>query len=821
MTAPDSPRDDASNPPLSYPAWLLGQDYASLAGLLGRLHSRGAIDLLAPTPLSELGSTARGASYHAGSDTLAGAAGALDDTLLDSASVRFLSAIELLILHAGFELDAAHEWVSASDIIATATELLDIAGTPAERRPNQADLLAAMRSCASWGLIYGPQWSLSPDSGHPSTSERLDELLLKLPGPLTTMFHPSVRELWRLADCNRCPIPTAELPGTVEALPDRQRRLLSTLNNAGGVGHSESLRPGAAPDQPLPTLVRTGILDQIDENTARLSGRVAQYLRGTLIAEPGGDFRPARPINRATGDTGTPDPAVSKDSTPEPSTTDPNSQASATAVANVIQTIQDLTELLEELGSEPIQPLMSGGIGVREMNRIARRWGTDSEEVARRLTLAYEAGLVDLGFAHPPAGDGPVWAPTEPAMDFLESSLATQWAMLLLGWRASPYAPWHAEALDVRAFQEELLDPNAAHLRQLFPFLFRTPTGATTSTAQLADQLWRVQPFQAWGTTAAGLEAILAESVDLGLTALGEPTAALSALKIASEAAEARAAQSAAAAASDPDDGGAPNKDDDDAAVDVPVGPHGTDDDPVAALAASLDELLPSPVKYLIIQGDHTVMAPGLLAPADAAMLRAIAVQESSGIASVWRITKASLQSAFRAGHRSEEISEFLSTMTPGGLPAVPQSIRYLIEDAERGLQLSGSTPEEATAIGGSSVPHRVQGRSRRHTDSQLREAIAAEIESYRRAASVESEAHEGDEVTLTEPRAALSALRQAYASGHQVRLSYAEADGSTVSAWISVVMVTASQITAVTEPDGDTFTVHPHRVVAVSVPSR
>ena len=116
-------------------------------------------------------------------------------------------------------------------------------------------------------------------------------------------------------------------------------------------------------------------------------------------------------------------------------------------------------------------------------------------------------------------------------------------------------------------------------------------------------------------------------------------------------------------------------------------------------------------MKYLIIQGDHTVMAPGLLAPADAAMLRAIAVQESSGIASVWRITKASLQSAFRTGHRSEEVSEFLSTMTPGGLPAVPQSIRYLIEDAERGLELSGSTPEEATSRGRSSVPHRVQGR--------------------------------------------------------------------------------------------------------------
>src|SRR5699024_11891841 len=123
----------------------------------------------------------------------------------------FLPRHRLAKFPARVQAEAAHEWVSASDIIATATELLDIAGTPAERRPNQADLLAAMRSCASWGLIYGPQWSLSPDSGHPSTSEPLDELLIKLPGPLTTMFHPTVRDLWRLADYNRFTIPTADL----------------------------------------------------------------------------------------------------------------------------------------------------------------------------------------------------------------------------------------------------------------------------------------------------------------------------------------------------------------------------------------------------------------------------------------------------------------------------------------------------------------------------------------------------------------------------------------------------------------------------------
>src|SRR5699024_11348328 len=108
--------------------------------------------------------------------------------------------------------------------------------------------------------------------------------------------------------------------------------------------------------------------------------------------------------------------------------------------------------------------------GLGAPNRLDRRWGTDSDEVARRLTLAYEAGLVDLGFAHPPAGDGPVWAPTESAMDFLESSLATQWAILLLGWHASPYAPWHAAALEVRASQEDLLDPKARRSPQLSPF---------------------------------------------------------------------------------------------------------------------------------------------------------------------------------------------------------------------------------------------------------------------------------------------------------------------------------------------------------------
>ena len=167
------------------------------------------------------------------------------------------------------------------------------------------------------------------------------------------MFEPSTEQLWRLVDGTRCPIPSAELPGVVDELPPRQRRLLSTLAAGGGVGHSTSLHEGADPSKPLPTLVRQGILDQLDDTTARLTGRVQQLLHGTLITDPGGHFAPT--------------------SATSPADSAANSRADDAGAAQAVQLIQDLSHLIEDLGRNPIVPLSSGGIGTREINKVARR----------------------------------------------------------------------------------------------------------------------------------------------------------------------------------------------------------------------------------------------------------------------------------------------------------------------------------------------------------------------------------------------------------------------------------------------------------------
>ncbi|SUY83823.1 putative ATP-dependent DNA helicase [Corynebacterium jeikeium] len=107
---------------------------------------------------------------------------------------------------------------------------------------------------------------------------------------------------------------------------------------------------------------------------------------------------------------------------------------------------------------------------------------------------------------------------------------------------------------------------------------------------------------------------------------------------------------------------------------------------PVADLADALAEILPAPVEQLIVQADHTIMAPGLLRPADQAMLAKFSDQESGGMASVWRMSKESVERALRAGLGAAEIEEFLEARALGGTENIPQALRYMLHDAERSL---------------------------------------------------------------------------------------------------------------------------------------
>ncbi|EUA30240.1 putative DNA-binding domain protein [Mycobacterium xenopi 4042] len=74
--------------------------------------------------------------------------------------------------------------------------------------------------------------------------------------------------------------------------------------------------------------------------------------------------------------------------------------------------------LLETLSAAPVPELRSGGLGVREVKRLAKATGIDDARLGLILEVAAAAGLIASGMPSPPPedGDGPTgrqpWPPT-------------------------------------------------------------------------------------------------------------------------------------------------------------------------------------------------------------------------------------------------------------------------------------------------------------------------------------------------------------------------------------------------------------------------
>lgn len=838
----------------SYGDWLFGQTDEALADLLSRL--------LASNPTTFVENLT---GNNAALDNLSAAVstpGRSRHTELFADSpdpaLLHLNSLELAVCHAACELDAVHHPRTVAELVDMLAELFDIAGTPDTQRPNEEEICAAVQSLCHWGLVFGPDFAL-PHPDLPGATTRL-----KIPPHLPRMFEPSTEQLWRLVDSTRCPIPTSELPQVVDELPPRQRRLLSTLAAGGGVGHSTSLHEGADPSKPLPTLVRRGILDQLDDTTARLTGRVQQLLRGTLIADPGGRFTTAPQVGTdASGVAAT-----------DPTDRTTNSRADDAGAAQAVQLIQDLGHLIEDLGRNPIVPLSSGGIGTREVNKVARRRDEPAETTLHLLTWLAHANLIGRGRATPTPAGQPArdyWAPTELALDFLEASPATAWAILLVGWAGSAYAPWLVDEPDVRPFEAGTASHAARGLRRTFPSLFAGigsfgSDAPTPQPAEIQRELWRVRPGEAWRTTHTAWNAVWEEAKEVGVLASLRrdtvPTRAMGALR------------------------------------DVLSGRTNPAANPVADLADALAEILPAPVEQLIVQADHTIMAPGLLRPADQAMLAKFSDQESGGMASVWRMSKESVERALRAGLGAAEIEEFLEDRALGGAENVPQALRYMLHDAERSLSqatagvaqmyLSVTEPEaldrilalpdidglrlrkiaptvavsaaqlsfvtdrleamgvqlrleggqahaDAPVLSRVATPTREGLRAALHSnphsgadedagaDSQV---IASAIEGFRRShdnaertdtsATGAGASQHGNTRVVHTAEEMMAAISRAYSAGTTVRISYVNNEGKQTSDQVSIVMIRPSTIAVVSEISGESFTVQPHRLSSV-----
>lgn len=90
---------------------------------------------------------------------------------------------------------------------------------------------------------------------------------------------------------------------------------------------------------------------------------------------------------------------------------------------------------------------------------------------------------------------------------------------------------------------------------------------------------------------------------------------------------------------------------------------------------------VPAQVEQFIVQADHTILVPGPLPAALHNTVRTLADVESGGVASVLRLSTASLRRGLDAGMTAAEITDFLRAHS---LTPVPDSIVFLIEDAAR-----------------------------------------------------------------------------------------------------------------------------------------
>jgi hypothetical protein len=97
--------------------------------------------------------------------------------------------------------------------------------------------------------------------------------------------------------------------------------------------------------------------------------------------------------------------------------------------------------------------------------------------------------------------------------------------------------------------------------------------------------------------------------------------------------------------------------------------------------SARLAAALPEPVDHVLIQADLTAVAPGPLRRDLAAELGLAAEIESTGAATVYRFTEASVRRALDAGRSAAELHELLQRISR---TALPQPLTYLVDDVAR-----------------------------------------------------------------------------------------------------------------------------------------
>lgn len=363
--------------------------------------------------------------------------------------------------------------------------------------------------------------------------------------------------------------------------------------------------------------------------------------------------------------------------------------AAASALVGEVLAVPDT------FAAEPVSQLVSGGIGKRDVQQLARTLGTDTAHTVFLLELAGAAGLLGVGG---PDVD-PQWGPTSEFDRMRSAGRAETYVELLRTWLLREVDTVHVLAGrtdrgDRLHALATLVSPTRHNAYAGFPsskpqLAFLTSEvlaalagladdlpGRAVHDAVLVDAVRWDHPLLA-AAAPASIEQIVREAEAFGLvcTPLASPDAhALThiGLRVVGGLREAMAGSLSlvpwdAERVTLPED-----------------------------LTSFVDSLLPALQTTVLVQSDLTAVATGPLDPQIHSELTRIAVVDTRGQGTVYRFTTDSIAEALRTGMSAEEVLALVSRISSTG---VPQPLTFLVDEAAARLRRVQVAPARAVVV--------------------------------------------------------------------------------------------------------------------------
>ncbi len=304
-------------------------------------------------------------------------------------------------------------------------------------------------------------------------------------------------------------------------------------------------------------------------------------------------------------------------------------------LATVPAAVGRLDRLLARWARTPPPALRSGGLGTKTIKAAAAELDQPVGEVGLLANLAFGLGLLDA-VETGTSGRGRnriteyVWAPNEDAVAFVASPTVAQWVELVRTWAEDP-AIDDADGLPAKVGLDPARDGRVHAVERFLQELLALDPGTGLSLADFTERCdFRTPALLPPARTAS----FVAAARILGLV---------------------------------------PNS-----------GPVGLFDAARTLLTdpARLADALPSTADRVVVQADHTVIAPPDLDATVSALLERIAQLESDAGARIYRINERSLRRAFAEGLDAAAVLEALHAHSAVG---VPPTVVRLVEDVAAG----------------------------------------------------------------------------------------------------------------------------------------